>query len=226
LPGFNPVKDTLFDEIDARYDFLNHLLSLYMDVHWRRVMVRELLPLKGPLVLDLATGTGDSASGLLKEGLRVVGLDISFNMLLRAKDKIRSPYYNIITGSGYTLPFKDRTFDGLTCAFGIRNMHRTPEALKETYRVLRKGGKAVFLEFAMPRGFIKGPYMFYLKKILPNMAALFSNKDAYVYLGDSIEAFHRPDEFRRLMTEAGFVSSESRPLCIGNVYVHKGWTAE
>jgi len=216
------MKDTLFDAIDAHYDFLNHLLSLYMDVHWRRVMVRALLPLKGPLVLDLATGTGDSANGLLKKGLKVVGLDISFNMLLRAKEKINSPDYNLVAGSGYNLPFRDETFDGLTCAFGIRNMHRTPEALKEIFRVMKKGGKAVFLEFSMPAGLFGGPYRFYLKKILPNIAAPFSNKNAYVYLGDSIEAFHKPDEFCNLITGAGFASCEKKPLCIGNVYIHKG----
>lgn len=217
------MKKTLFDEIDARYDFLNHLLSMYMDVHWRREMVRELLSLKGPLVLDLATGTGDSANGLLKEGLKVVGLDISFKMLLRAKEKINSTAYNILAASAYSLPFRDETFDGLTCAFGIRNMHQTPDALVEICRVLKKGGKAVFLEFSMPVGLIKVPYRFYLRHIIPNLAALFSEREAYVYLGNSIEQFHKPDTFCRLIGEAGFVSCEKKPLCFGTVYIHKAY---
>lgn len=212
---------TLFDGIDEQYDFLNRLFSACLDIWWRRVMVRKLSPTKDMLVLDLATGTGDSASGLLERGARVIGFDLSLNMLARAKRKIQNPLYQLAAGTVYSLPFKTETFDGMTCAFGIRNMHETSKALDEIFRVMKKGGKIVILEFSMPRSFIRIPYNFYLKRIIPAVAALFSERDAYLYLADSIEAFHSPDELCRLIETAGFAACEKTPLCFGNVYIHE-----
>lgn len=209
-----------FDPIADRYDFLNHLLSLGQDFYWRAVMVRELSPSRGDRILDLATGTGDSARAIVEKGVSVVGVDISFNMLLRAKQKISGDHYQICSGSGYALPFKPETFNGATCAFGIRNMHETTKALKEIHRVLKKGGKMVFLEFSMPRGVIRGPYGFYLGRILPFVAGLFSRRDAYDYLADSIEKFYAPENFERLILDSGFSRCGKRSLSLGCVYIH------
>ncbi len=184
-------------------------------------MVKKLSPSKDMLVLDLATGTGDSASGMLDKDVRVIGLDLSLNMLARAKQKIQNSFYQLSAGTVYSLPFRDGIFDGLTCAFGIRNMHETAKALDEIFRVMKKGGKIVILEFSMPRSFIRIPYNFYLKKVMPAVAALFSERDAYLYLAESIEAFHSPDELCRLIETAGFVSCKKTALCFGNVYIHE-----
>ena len=209
-----------FDPIADRYDFLNHLLSLGQDFYWRAVMVKELNPLRGDRMLDLATGTGDSAKAIVERKVTVVGVDISFNMLLRAKKKIPSSHYQICSGSGYALPFKPETFNGATCAFGIRNMHETTKALKEILRVLKRGGKMVFLEFSMPRGIIRIPYGFYLGKMLPFVAGIFSRRDAYDYLADSIKKFYTPDDFARIIVDAGFSRCEKKSLSMGCVYVH------
>lgn len=173
------------------------------------------------MVLDLAAGTGDSAAKLLSKGLVVVGVDVSFNMLARGVTKINRPAYHAVLGSGYGLPFRDSSFDGATCAFGIRNMPETAVALGELYRVLKKGGRLVFLEFSMPRGLARSLYRFYLRKVIPRVAGLFSNREAYEYLGDSIEAFHGPEEFCRLIAQAGFESCERFPLTMGVVHIHK-----
>jgi demethylmenaquinone methyltransferase/2-methoxy-6-polyprenyl-1,4-benzoquinol methylase len=209
-----------FDPIADRYDFLNHLLSLGQDFYWRAVMVKELNPLKGDRILDLATGTGDSAKAIVGKRVTVVGVDISFNMLLRAKQKISRNHYQICSGSGYALPFKPETFNGATCAFGIRNMPETTKALKEIHRVLKRGGKMVFLEFSMPRGIIRTPYGFYLGKMLPFVAGIFSRRDAYDYLADSIKKFYAPEDFARIIVDAGFSRCEKRSLSMGCVYVH------
>jgi demethylmenaquinone methyltransferase/2-methoxy-6-polyprenyl-1,4-benzoquinol methylase len=209
-----------FDNIVGRYDFLNHLLSVGQDFYWRAVMVKELNPSKGDRVLDLATGTGDSAKAIVEKGVTVAGVDISFNMIQRAKQKIINPRYSVIAGSAYAIPFKSATFNGATCAFGIRNMHETTKALKEIYRVLKKGGRMVFLEFSMPRGIIGGPYRFYLNKILPFVAGLFSRRDAYDYLADSIEKFYTPDVFSQLIVKTGFSRCDKMPLSLGCVYLH------
>jgi len=183
-------------------------------------MVRELNPLKGDCVLDLATGTGDSARAIVEKGVTVAGLDISFNMLLRAKQKITDVRYAVFAGSAYAIPVKSGTFDGATCAFGIRNMHETVKALREMHRVLKKGGKMVFLEFSMPQGVIRRPYSIYLRKILPFVAGLFSRRDAYDYLADSIEKFYTPKDFARLIVKAGFSRCDKMPLSLGCVYIH------
>jgi demethylmenaquinone methyltransferase/2-methoxy-6-polyprenyl-1,4-benzoquinol methylase len=183
-------------------------------------MVRELNPLKGDYVLDLATGTGDSAKPIVKKGVTVAGVDISFNMLLRARQKITDALYEVVAGSAYAIPLKSGTFDGATCAFGIRNMHDTTKALKEIHRVLKKGGKMVFLEFSMPQNPIRRPYSIYLGKILPFVAGIFSRRDAYDYLADSIEKFYTPEDFSRLILNEGFSRCDKMLLSLGCVYIH------
>lgn len=212
-----------FDNIADRYDFLNHLLSLGLDYYWRGAMVRALAPDPGELILDLASGTGDSARAIAKIGVDVVGIDISFNMLTLAKQKLRGMQYSVVQGSAYSLPVRAETFDGATCAFGIRNMHETMDALKEICRATKKGGRMVFLEFSMPQGIIRRPYRFYLRKVMPFMAGCFSQREAYDYLGDSIEKFYGPAEFERLILDAGFSRCEKRPLSMGCVYIHKAY---
>jgi len=212
-----------FDQIHARYDLLNHILSFGMDIHWRQRMWKELsVFLKSGIVLDLATGTGDSAKGLIDRGYKVVGLDLSFQMLRTAVKKIHSEHFHALASSGYSLPFRDSCFDGLTCAFGIRNMHNTKEALSEIHRVLKPGGLAVFLEFSMPKGPFSIPYRLYLRHILPNIAALLSSREAYRYLSDSIERFYDRETFCNMLTECGFAHCEFYDMSHGVVTIYKG----
>jgi demethylmenaquinone methyltransferase/2-methoxy-6-polyprenyl-1,4-benzoquinol methylase len=184
-------------------------------------MVKELNPAESDLVLDLATGTGDSAKAIVRKGTSVVGLDISLNMLLLARKKIPDSLYHVMSGSAYAIPVRTETFSAVTCAFGIRNMSETLKALREIHRVMRTGGRLILLEFSMPKGFIVKPYRFYLRKVLPFIAGLFSNREAYDYLAESIEGFYRPEEFAQLIIDAGFIRCEKRRLSMGCVYIHK-----
>ncbi len=214
----------MFDSIANRYDFLNHLLSFGQDYYWRYAMFKELLPLKkNSIICDLGTGTGDSAFMLTKRGYNVTGVDLSLDMLKLAKKKHYKGKFFPISGSAYTLPFKDETFDAITCSFGIRNMHITELALKEIFRVVKKGGKAVFLEFSLPKGTFLKIYSFYMKFIVPNLARFFSKKDAYEYLWDSINKFPKPDKFEDMLLEAGFNIVSQKALSFGTVYIHKAF---
>jgi demethylmenaquinone methyltransferase/2-methoxy-6-polyprenyl-1,4-benzoquinol methylase len=186
-------------------------------------MSRCLASAEGELVLDLATGTGDSAKVILGNAASVVGLDISLNMLLLARKKISDAGYHVLSGSAYAIPVKSETFNAVTCAFGIRNMPETEKALKEICRVTQRGGRLVFLEFSMPEGLMRKPYAFYLRKVLPFIAGLFSSRAAYDYLGESIEKFYAPDEFARLILDAGFIRCEKRRLSLGCVYIYKAY---
>lgn len=210
----------MFDAITGRYDFLNHLLSFFQDYRWRRAMVREVLPLRSGRILDLAAGTGDSSAELLDHGFSVTGADISRSMLSVACKKLSELPFAAVQASVYALPFADGTFDGLTCAFGIRNMHETAVALREIRRVLKPGGTAVLLEFTMPRGMIRTPYRFYIRHLLPNVARLFSQKPAYDYLADTIERFYTPEQLSHLALQEGFDLCIYRGLSMGCVYVH------
>lgn len=216
------VKE-MFDNIVERYDFLNHTLSFFQDYYWRYKMTEEQNPIEGKLIMDLAVGTGDSSKGIIKKGGRVIGVDLSYKMLLKAKKKFFDKNFYAVQASVYDLPFKDETFDGLSCAFGIRNMHERKKALKEIYRVLKRNCFAVFLEFSKPKGFIKNFYIFYLKYVMPNLAGFFSRKSAYVYLRKSIEDFPLPEAFQEEILHSGFNACEYYPLSFGTVYIHKAY---
>lgn len=217
---------SMFDKIVRRYDFLNHLLSFRQDILWRKKMAQVTVDKNTRVILDLATGTGDSAKILLKNGVKVIGVDISFEMLKVGNSKIKrggkSGLFSPIVGSAYQLPFKDKSFDAVTCAFGIRNMHETEYALKEIHRVIKNGGKIVILEFFLPQGFLRRPYVLYLKKIVPFIASLFSVRSAYEYLGSSIEGFYKPQEFLKLLKNCGFKNIKAVPLSLGCVYICVG----
>lgn len=174
------------------------------------------------LVLDLAVGTGDSAREIIKKGIKVIGVDISFEMIKNSKNKINRKNYSAIVASGYNIPFKDNTFDAVTCAFGIRNMHDTEKALKEIYRVIRKKGIALILEFSMPDNFFRRPYIFYLRKVVPFIASIFSNRQAYEYLGESIENFYKPQDFIKLLEDCGFKGVQGKSLSFGCVHIYWG----
>ncbi len=213
----------MFDQIVGRYDFLNHTLSFYQDYYWRFKMTSELMPIKNKIIIDLAAGTGDSSKGIVKRDADVVGVDISFKMLFQSKKKLADKKYSPIQASVYELPFKDQSFDAVCCAFGIRNMHIRDSALKEIYRVLKTNGTAVFLEFSMPKGIIKSIYNFYLKYIMTSIASIFSDRDAYVYLRESIENFPPPEKFSEHILQAGFSACEYYPLSLGTVHIHKAY---
>ena len=214
----------MFDNIANKYDFLNHLLSLGLDFCWRKELLNALYPLDiKSIICDLATGTGDSAKVIIKKGFKVVGVDLSLKMIKISKKKLSKKSFFPLCGSGYQLPFKDETFDAVTCAFGIRNMHSIDKALIEIFRILKKGGKAVILEFSLPSGAFKIFYSFYMKYILPNIAALFSEKEAYEYLWNSICNFPSTDEFSDLLIKTGFLGIEQKSMSFGTVYIHKAY---
>jgi len=219
----------MFDRIAPRYDLLNHLLSAGIDVRWRRAAVAALAAPPGARVLDLCTGTAD----LLMEALRRdaggegCGLDFSGEMLSRAAGKLAraglSPRARLIAGDAQSLPVRDGAFDGALVAFGIRNVAEPLRALSEMRRVLRPGGRAVVLEFSMPRGLMGLLYRAYARHVLPRVGGWISgDSGAYAYLPASVERFATPAEFGALMERAGFTAVRWRPLTGGVAHVFQG----
>lgn len=223
------IRD-MFDAIAPRYDFLNRLLSLGIDRRWRTFAVGQLQIPAGGKVLDVATGTGDVALAIASQtpdSVRIVGEDLSRGMLAFGKKKIEaSPFRNrifLVNAPCEAMPHPDRTFDGVTIAFGIRNVVDRLAGLREMQRVLKPGGRAVILEFSNPRSrFFKALYHFYFRRVLPLLGGLFSQRSAYQYLPDSVLDFPDQETFKVLMKEAGFVDLRHFDLTFGIATVYVG----
>jgi demethylmenaquinone methyltransferase/2-methoxy-6-polyprenyl-1,4-benzoquinol methylase len=223
----NPKESwKLFNQIAATYDILNRILSLNLDRIWRRSISKHL-PSENQLnFLDLATGTGDQIIALMEKSNKFahyIGIDPAENMLNIAKKKLSSkPFQKKVyfqKACGTNLPFEHKSFDGITLSFGIRNIDNRLGCLQEAARVLKKGGKLHILEFSLPKNpLIRTLALAYLRFLVPNIGGIFSkNKEAYAYLNKTIESFPSPEEFCRLMQQAGFQHIQALPLTFGIV---------
>ncbi len=214
--------EAMFNDIAPKYDFLNHFLSLGIDIRWRKKVRKLLAPYQPKVILDVATGTGDLAIELSKlHPEKIIGLDIAANMLNIGKEKIKNRKLDQIIamqlGDSENLPFKDHSFDAVTVAFGVRNFEDLQKGLKEMYRVLKPGGYAAILEFSKPKTFpFKHVYNFYFKYILPGFGKLVSkSKEAYTYLPESVSVFPEDKEFIRELIKAGFTENSQKRLTMG-----------
>lgn len=213
----------MFNNISGTYDFLNHFLSLGIDVIWRKRAIRALKKLQPKHILDVATGTGDfaiQAARTLKPE-RIVGVDISEGMLGVGREKVeKKRLEDVISmelGDSEDLPFDTASFDAVTVAFGVRNFEHLEKGIAEIYRVVRPGGKVVILEFTTPKRFpIKQLYHFYFQYITPLIGRLFSKDNrAYSYLPESVEAFSQGTAFVDVLKQAGFLEVQHKPQTFG-----------
>jgi demethylmenaquinone methyltransferase/2-methoxy-6-polyprenyl-1,4-benzoquinol methylase len=211
----------LFSDIAGRYQVVNHLLSGGLDFYWRAIAVRLINSWKPSSVLDVATGTGDLAMAIRKAcpQARVVGADFCRPMLEVAK---RNGLPELVVADGMNLPFADQNFDVVTAAFGLRNMASWEKGLSEMARILKPGGHLLILDFSLPaRPLIRPLYRFYLHHILPHIAGLATGrKDAYEYLGVSIEQFPSGKTMTSLIEFCGFREAKAYPLTLGTVSIY------
>ncbi len=210
-----------FARIADRYVLANHLLSCGMDLWWRRVVSRRVRGWEPRSLLDVASGTGDLALALQRRcpECRVTATDFCPEMLEHAK---RRGVRETLVADALRLPFPDGGFDVVTVAFGLRNMEDYPAAVREMGRVLCCGGRLVILDFSLPRGILRGPYRFYLHRVLPRLAGwITGQRDAYEYLGGSIEAFPAGAEMTALLESCGFREARATPLTGGVVSVYE-----
>jgi demethylmenaquinone methyltransferase/2-methoxy-6-polyprenyl-1,4-benzoquinol methylase len=220
----------MFNNISKTYDFLNHFMSLGIDIIWRKKAINELKSIQPKLILDVATGTGDfafEALSILKPE-KIIGVDISQGMLDIAQQKINKRNaggkFEVKLGDSEKLPFEGNMFDAVTVAYGVRNFENLEKGLADIQRVLKPGGKAVVLEFSKPKVFpVKQLYKFYFNYITPSIGKLFS-KDAraYTYLPESVAAFPDGETFVALMDKTGFKNTKCRPLAFGICSIYTG----
>jgi len=221
----------MFDDISPRYDFLNHLLSFGLDIRWRRQLSQFLTKKTDQKVLDLATGTGDILLSLFKNNSNIqsgCGLDLADKMLAIGRQKIiqhgLDKKITLQHGDAHQIPFDEKTFDTATIAFGIRNMDIPKQVLREMHRILTIDGRALILEFSLPRNpLIRGIHIFYLRYLLPLIGAIFSGHySAYRYLNQTIETFPYGEDFCVLLKKSGFVNVKAHPLLFGVATIYQG----
>ncbi len=220
----------MFATIAARYDVLNHLLSVNVDRRWRRVTagwLRENLPPGEVQILDVACGTGDLSLTLFQiTGARVVGTDFCRPMLEIAAEKASrlQRAVTFIEADALDLPFLRCSFEGVTIAFGLRNLSSVERGLRELLRVLKPGGRVAVLEFSQPvlPGF-RSVFHFYFTKLLPFVGGLLSgSSSAYQYLPESVSRFPNQEQLASLMSDVGFEQVKYRNLTGGIAALHIG----
>ena len=212
----------MFDSISRRYDFLNHFLSLGIDITWRKKAVRLLEGSTPRQILDVATGTGDFALEALRlKPEKIIGVDISEGMLDVGRRKMKSKGVEHIielrSGDSENLPFQDNFFDAVIVAFGVRNFENLQRGLTEMLRVVKPGGRVVILEFSRPSKFpMKQLYNVYFTTILPLIGRWISrDQAAYRYLPESVQAFPDGKDFLKVLSDIGYKNPQCDPLTFG-----------
>lgn len=215
--------EQMFDRISYQYDLLNHIISIGIDIIWRKKIVKELCKQYHFNLLDVATGTGDLAIMLAKNipYADIIGIDISKEMLHLAKKKIKrnklDKNIKILQCNCEQLPFKKLSFEAITVAFGIRNFENISIGLSEIFRVLKGSGCLFILEFSIPTiSPIKQFYHIYIKYILPFICLILSNdRNAYLYLPQSVYSFPDEEAMKSILKKIGFNDVKSISLSFG-----------
>ncbi len=221
MPDAVYVRDA-FARIADRYVLTNHVLSCGADIWWRKVVTARIRKWKPRRLLDVASGTGDLALEIQDfcPECDVIASDFCAEMLAHAANR---GVAHTIVADALNLPFPDAGFDVVTVAFGLRNMADYPAALREMFRVLKPGGRLLILDFSLPDGILRAPYRLYLHHVLPRMAGLLTGqRDAYEYLGGSIEQFPSGEAMCRLLETCGFENTDASPLTGGVVSIYEG----
>ena len=222
----------VFTRVASRYDVMNDLMSMGIHRVWKDAMMDWLAPRPGQHLLDVAGGTGDVAFRFLKragEGARATVLDMTDSMLQegrkRAEAEQRAGALDWVVGDAMALPFADNSFDVYTVSFGIRNVTRIPDALREAWRVLRPGGRLMVLEFSqLPNPALQKAYDLYSFNVIPAMGQIVANdRESYQYLVESIRKFPDQESFAALVRAAGFEQVRYRNLSMGIAALHSGW---
>ena len=218
--------EQMFDNISPKYDLLNRVLSMGIDIQWRKDVIKMVKASHPQTILDIATGTGDLAIMMGQNtDAKITGLDLSSGMLEVGRKKVKEANLDhrieMVQGDSENLPFPDNTFDCITVSFGVRNFENLEKGLAEINRVLKPGGTFIILEFSYPTSFpMKQLYTFYSKNILPIIGKMVSkDQSAYTYLPDSVRAFPHGEEMKSILKSVNFNQpiDKKLTLCLASI---------
>jgi demethylmenaquinone methyltransferase / 2-methoxy-6-polyprenyl-1,4-benzoquinol methylase len=201
----------MFDAIAPKYDRLNRIISLRLDVRWRRRAVRDLGLPAGSVVLDLASGTGDLCIDLAATGVKPISMDLSFGML--SADRSGAPR---VQTDILRLPVPDASVDGVTCGFALRNLLDLPTFFTELGRVVRPGGRIALLDVSVPGNpVVRWGNDIYFGKVVPRIGAALSDGAAYRYLPKSVAYLPTAEAMLSALADAGFTDAQHTQLSGG-----------
>ncbi len=225
------MVQAVFDRVATRYDLMNDAMSGGLHHHWKDRLLDTLKPTPDMHLLDVAGGTGDVGFRFLERGGGHVTIsDLNEEMLgvghARAIDRnLDASRLDWLHANAEALPCDDAGFDAYTISFGIRNVTHLDKALSEAYRVLKRGGRFLCLEFSTPsQAWLQKIYDAYSFHIIPKMGAAIAGDEAsYEYLVESIRQFPKPNAFADLIRNAGFDNVRYQTMTGGVVAIHSGW---
>lgn len=213
----------MFQRVAPRYDLMNRLMTGGQDVAWRKLVIKLAQIPAGGRLLDLGAGTGDLTREALRQqpGCNPVAADFTLNMMLVGKRQ-PGPELKWSAADALNLPFSEASFDSLVSGFLLRNVVDLPRALREQYRVLKSGGHVVALDTTKPKPSLLSPFIrFHMRRVIPFLGGLLTGqRDAYVYLPSTSEAFLSAEELQERIREAGFRDVCFRRLMFGTVAIH------
>jgi len=220
----------MFDQIARRYDLLNRVISLRLDIHWRKQAIAAAVQSGNETVLDLGTGTGDLAFTAAPRltGGKIVGVDFSVAMLRIAEAKRAKTAHpsrvSFVLGSALALPFRDQTFDAVVTAFVLRNISNLDLFFANSYRALKPGGRLVALDMFPPaRGWFSALYSLYFHRWVPWLGRILGgHRSAYSYLSESVRRFDPPEAITEKMRHSGFSRVTLQKFLSGAVCMHIG----
>jgi demethylmenaquinone methyltransferase/2-methoxy-6-polyprenyl-1,4-benzoquinol methylase len=220
----------MFDKIAGKYDVMNRFLSARTDIGWRKKAIRLLKKDNPKYILDVATGTADMALMAYKMLTpdKITGIDISKGMLELGQKKIDKEglanKIELLTGDSEAINYSENTFDAVMVAFGVRNFENLENGLAEMLRVLKPGGRLIVLEFSKPRrNPVKSFYKMYMGIVAPQVARWFKqNKEAYLYLCESANAFPDRYLFTDILKKTGYTDTGFKPLSLGICCIYSG----
>ncbi|MBI2958104.1 MAG: ubiquinone/menaquinone biosynthesis methyltransferase [Chloroflexi bacterium] len=221
----------IFSEIPSTYELVNHVLTLGLDIAWRRKAAR-LAAVPGnrdeARLLDVCTGTGETAVYLRRwaKHAEVVAVDFTERMLRTARAKEGARGIRLVMADAQRLPFADNSFDAVTISFATRNLNRDREnllaCLREFKRVLKQGGTLVNLETSQPLSRrVRRVYHCYVRLLVKPVGARISGSEAgYAYLSHTIPLFYDAEELASVVRQAGFTAVTYQRLLFGIAAIH------
>ncbi|MFZ3588647.1 demethylmenaquinone methyltransferase [Bacillus sp. DJP31] len=223
-----------FEKISGKYDLMNSVISFQRHIAWRNQTMQLMNVQTGTKALDLCCGTADwtiALANVIGPKGQVVGLDFSKNMLSVGQqkvDELRLDQVELLHGNAMALPFEDNSFDYVTIGFGLRNVPDYAQVLREMYRVLKPGGKAVCLETSQPElPVIKQVFSIYFRYLMPLFGKLVAKSyEEYSWLQESAKDFPGMKELATMFKGAGFSKVDVKAHTFGVAATHIGYKDE
>ena len=221
------IVKKVFDKVHDKYDFMNDIMSLGSHRLWKKEFIKIINPKPSEIIIDMASGTGDISKLISNKysNQNILRMDPNFLMLKKGSNNFKKNEKIVeICASAENIPLKDNLVDTYAISFGIRNAYDTQKALGEAFRITKKGGKFICLEFfKINRPILKELYKIYSNTIPTIGEIIVGDRKPYEYLTSSIEKFYTQDEFKNMLEKSKFKNVNYINLMAGVVSIHTAW---